>query len=247
MNLTVCIATFNGVKYLDEQICSVLDNLRDGDEIIILDDCSNDGTWDLICNYTDPRIKVYKNDKNLGHVRTFGKLLELSTHEIVVLCDQDDIWSQGRLELMRSALCGSHACLVTGNLQSIDSGGQRLNCLKTEINVNDSGKNLLNIIRIIVGNSPYFGCVMALRRELIKKVLPIPSYIESHDLWIALCANVIQRNMHIEQIVLYRRIHGANASLSGRPFVNKVISRILLTFACLHFVLRLLQRKTASF
>ena len=202
MNVSICIATFNGVKYLGAQIRSVLDNAGDGDEIIFLDDCSNDGTWDLIHTYTDPRIRVYRNHKNLGHVQTFGKLLELSTHEIVVLCDQDDIWSEGRLELMRSALCGSHSWLVTGNFQTINSDGQWEKGLKKHINVNDSNKNLLNIARIIIGNSPYFGCAMALNRDLLKKVVPIPFYVESHDLWIALCSNILQRNLHIDPIVL---------------------------------------------
>ena len=74
-NISVCLATYNGEKYIKEQIDSILPELKEGDELLILDDCSNDNTVNLINSYLfDVRIKLILNNTNLGHVQTFNKL-----------------------------------------------------------------------------------------------------------------------------------------------------------------------------
>jgi hypothetical protein len=84
---------------------------------------------------------------------------------------------------------------------------------------------LRNIFEIFTGKASYFGCAMALNKSLSNIILPFPDYIESHDLWIAMAANIIKKNKHIDDIVLNRRIHSSNASIIKRKLLQKIISR----------------------
>jgi hypothetical protein len=90
-----------------------------------------------------------------------------------------------------------------------------------------SSSTLYNLFGILAGHASYYGCSMLLHRDLIKYCLPFPSKIESHDLWLAICANMLNRNLHTEYISLHRRIHGNNLSLVKRSLVSKLYSRMI--------------------
>ena len=79
----------------------------------------------------------------------------------------------------------------------------------------------------MLGRAYYYGCAMAFNKKLNKIILPFPEYIESHDLWIAMAANMIHENAHIEDVVLQRRIHGNNASVVDRTLKAKLNSRLI--------------------
>lgn len=243
MNISVCLATYNGAKYIEIQLHSILKQLSVNDEVIILDDCSNDNTLDLVRAIKDERIKIFKNEVNKGHVYSFGQVVELAAKDIIFMSDQDDIWLDGRLELMKERLLKSKASLISTNSNFIDSEGNIIDFCLDGVSSKSSEKHFKNIIDIFVGKTNYVGCAMAFKKELRNLILPIPSYVESHDLWIAMGANITKSNLHLDEPTLSRRIHGNNASIVKRKLLPKLWSRIIFLISMIQLYYRSLLRK----
>lgn len=246
MNTSVCLATYNGERYLVEQIDSILNQLDKDDELIVVDDCSKDNTIAILNNYNDDRIKVYKNERNLGHVKSFGRAISLATKEFIVMADQDDIWIENRLHTMISSMKNNNAMLVSSNSEYIDESGSRIKDYVEGLSRQDSSNIKKNLYRIFKGKADYFGCAMAFHRKLNNIVLPIPSHVESHDIWIALCGILQKSNLHIEEKTLKRRVHGTNASILQRKLLPKIWSRIIFLISIATIYYRKIARKKWS-
>ena len=226
--ISVCMATHNGEAFVQEQLDSIITQLNDNDEIIIVDDASSDATLSILANFTDPRLKVFANQSNCGINNTFEIALQQSKNDIILLSDQDDIWLDGRAEKMTRQLIQSNALVISSNVECIDINKKVLpsvNCYEP-LRFYDSTKHLKNIVRIFLGNATYFGCAMGFKREFLDVILPVPNYVDSHDLWIAMAANLAHSNLHYEDVTLLRRIHGKNASIITRGLVPKIITRL---------------------
>jgi glycosyltransferase involved in cell wall biosynthesis len=223
--ISVCMATYNGAAFLRAQVESILAQLAPLDELVVVDDASSDGTLQVLEEFGDARILVHRNAHNIGHVQSFARALSLARHDILFMSDQDDIWLPGRVAAMVSALDRSGARLVTGNSRFIDRDGRPAAFDCEGVSAARSARHASNILDIFAGRRNYYGCAMALRRELMPLVLPMPSFVESHDLWIAMAANVARANVHIDEETLARRVHGNNASVVSRPLALKLASR----------------------
>lgn len=232
-NISVCMATYNGEKFIKKQIDSILYQLNTNDEIIIVDDCSVDKTLKIIKEYRENRIKIFKNSVNKGVNISFEKAIKLAKNSIIFMADQDDIWIKGRIELMVNKLIQSRKILVTTNYKIIDSNDKKIDIHVQKIKERYSTKHFHNTVEIFLGKANYFGCCMAFRSELKKIILPFPNYIQSHDLWIAQAANLMKSNLHIEDNTLLRRIHDNNFSTVKRDFLPKLWSRVI--FAVSYF------------
>jgi len=220
---SVCMATFNGAAYVEEQVASILAELGPSDEVIIVDDGSSDGTINVIQALDDRRVRLIHNVRNLGHVRTFERALSEARGRFVFLADQDDIWIQGRVEVMISAL--ADADVVATNLEAF---GVRNLVPTSLLSESDSEAGWKNIVGIFLGKRAYFGSAMAMRSDFLPFVLPIPSYMEAHDLWIALLGNSVGRVSHLEQPSVRRRVHDSNLTPARRrPLLAVVRTRIL--------------------
>lgn len=238
MNLSVCIATYNGEKFIDLQLQSIIKQLDDDDEIIIVDDCSTDNTLKIIKSISNFRIKIFLNEINKGHVYSFGRALELASNDIIFMSDQDDIWLDGRITLMKNKLLNANVMLLSSNTNFIDSKGNKIDYNLNHLSIETSNKYISNIKDIFLGKGYYYGCAMALKKELKNLILPIPNYVESHDLWIALAANIKKSNIHCNESTLNRRIHGGNASIVSRKLLNKLWSRIIFIISIVHLFIR---------
>jgi glycosyltransferase involved in cell wall biosynthesis len=217
-SISVCMATYNGAKYITPQIDSILGQLHDEDEIVVVDDASSDATFEILSALDDPRVRVYRNTKNRGYVRTFEKALGLASRDVILLSDQDDIWVDGRADAMATAT--RRKSIVASNLLLLDSGEPLRSPLTGRpwrLSSGDDGRKSRNQMRILLGDAPYFGCAMALRRDALGLVLPFPPYLtESHDLWIATLGNAADQLTHLDLATVMRRVHDENAS-SSRP------------------------------
>lgn len=243
MNISVCMATYNGEKYLPEQMHSIIRQLGEGDEIIVVDDASTDGTVTFLESLKDSRIRIHRNTVNVGHVKSFEKAIGLAYFPVLLMADQDDIWTDGRLDLIKDAICQEKKLLVSSNSEFINNLGQLIEPLHTGLLASDSSRYIKNIFNIFVGKAYYDGCAMGLSRGLLHLILPIPSYVESHDLWIALAANIARSNLHLPVITLRRRIHGNNASVAQRPLIRKIWSRVIFLISIIHLICRRLAQK----
>ena len=212
---------------------SILDQLSPLDEIIVVDDCSTDATRSLIGLFCDPRIRLFVNDQRRREVYSFGRAIGLSRNAHVFLADQDDVWLPGRVGRMRTAL--ERAALVTTNFEWIDADGKALPVSVDGVRTDASGRFFKNLAGIFIGKTSYFGCALAFRRDLVPLILPIPAYVDSHDLWIAMAANVVGSNVHLDHPSLLKRRHDGNVTgtVSGRSLASKLWSRAIFARALL--------------
>lgn len=205
--ISVCIATYNGEKYLKEQIDSIISQLNDKDEIIISDDSSTDKTLELIKSYDDKRIVVLPNQTFHSPIYNFENALKYAKGDFIFLSDQDDVWEANKIEVMLSHL--SQYSLVVSNCSIVDKNGGIIR----EAYFNDDTLKT-GVFRNIVHNN-YLGCCMAFRREILDIALPFPTKIAMHDIWLGLCASFFFSTIFIpDKLIRYRR-HGNNASVTA--------------------------------
>ena len=240
MTVSVCMATYQGERYVERQLRSILEQLGANDEVIVVDDCSRDRTVEVIESVGDPRIKLFRNPINRREVYSFGRAIELATGDIVFLSDQDDIWLPGRVQLMIDRLQKSGAALITSNFEWMDADERPLDVAFDGVSSEESARHLRNIVDIFIGKTNYFGCAMAFKRELVPLIVPIPSYVESHDLWIALAANQIGSNLHIDDKTQRKRRHDSNttSTVSSRSLFLKLRSRLIFARSMIDLSMR---------
>jgi len=243
MSISVCMATYNGEKYIHDQITSILAQLKYDDEVIVVDDCSNDKTVEMLRNMKDNRINIYFNDRNMGHVYSFGHAISKANNETVFMADQDDVWNDGRVAIMMKILIETESLLVSTNTEFMDMTGTKMNFPVEELKAGDSCRHLKNILSIFTGKTGYYGCAMAFRKRMTHLILPIPNFVESHDLWIALASNLFGSNAHLEEKTLKRRVHEKNASIVKRSYYKKIYSRWIFILSGIVLIKRIIQFK----
>lgn len=208
--VSIAMATYNGEKYLHEQIDSILRQTFNNIEIVICDDCSTDNTWDILQQYAgkDSRFHVYRNDQNLGFIKNFEKAISLCSGEYIALSDQDDIWMDNHIELLLNGI--GDKVLSCGNALLVDENGKSLDLSYKEMELLDSlpDDDFQKLKSMLFFRSPYQGASMLFKRELAKYALPFPQEVSYHDRWLAMVACVSGGISYIDNIVLYyRRTH----------------------------------------
>lgn len=238
--VSVCMAAYNGGRFIEEQIASILPQLASDDELIVIDDGSSDDTVDRVQRFADDRVRLVANERNIGYVRTFEKAIGLASNEVLFLSDQDDRWIPGRVERMVAAL--EDVDLVVSNFGSF--GGSLTRVQGMRLKGSDSGRWLSNIFWMWVGTRPYYGCCMAFRRELVQDLLPFPAYLsETHDQWIGYVANVRRSVRHLEENTIDRRVHDANSSARGNRPVSVVLRARIMTGRAILEAMRRVRRR----
>ncbi len=223
------MATYNGEQFIEKQVLSILSQLSKIDELIIVDDCSSDNTINILKDINDSRIKIHKNHENMGHVLSFCKSVSFAKNKYIFLSDQDDIWIDGRVNLMIQNIVEDDSILLTSNFKWIDENDNPIEVLYDGVDQKDSKKYLKNVLDIFIGKTNYFGCAMVFKQELTSVISPTPKFVESHDLWVALAANILKSNRHINAKTFLKRRHSSNATSthSSRPVWKKLYSRII--------------------
>lgn len=207
--ISVCMASYNGGKYIREQLESILSQLLSDVEIVIADDGSTDDTLQVVESLNEPRIRMLPAEKHLGVIYNYERALQASKGEIIFLADQDDVWLPGKVEKVLAALNG--ADLVTHDawmLRPSESSWTR------------SGK--LNDIRAyksgVVANwwkNSFTGCCMAFRRNVLDKALPFPKNLPMHDQWLGIVAEKFFKVKFIDEPLVEYRQHSTNATHIG--------------------------------
>lgn len=218
--VSVCMAAYNGARHIGEQISSILPELQEHDELIVVNDFSTDNTAEIVRSFNDSRIRLIEAASNAGYVRTFERALGEARGEFVFLSDQDDIWIPGRVELMIVALA-DHA-MVVSNCEHVD--GPLGSFHELRLKSSDSPRTLRNILGIVVGYRLHWGCATAFRSSMLDQILPFPSYMnESHDQWIAMVGNVNKSIVYLEDNTIRHRLHGENLTPHGIRGPGKIL------------------------
>ncbi|WP_338449546.1 glycosyltransferase family 2 protein [Niallia oryzisoli] len=224
MNISVCLATYNGAAFIVRQLDSVIKQLKDTDEVIVVDDCSTDDTVEIIKNTYGERVQVFVNKHNMGAIRNFEKAILLSQGDVVFLCDQDDIWEDNKVELVMNAFKERNADLVVHDAVVVDGDLKVMSPSWNDYNNNKIDQGILgNILK-----NAYTGAFMAFKKDLIPAITPFPPTIEMHDQWIALVCMMKKKNIVFldEKLVKYVR-HGGNVTgIKKRTLSQQLKGRI---------------------
>ena len=207
--ISVCMATFNGGKFIREQLESILSQLPPDAEIIIADDGSTDDTLLVVDSLKESRIRVLPAERHLGVIYNFERALRASKGEIVFLADQDDVWLPGKVEMCLAALNEAdlvmHDALLLGLSDAFESAWGR-NGKLSDIRTYRSG---------VVANwwkNSFTGCCMAFRRKVLDKALPFPKNLPMHDQWLGVVAEKYFKVSYVDEPLVDYRQHSSNAT-----------------------------------
>lgn len=205
--ISVCMAAYNGSKYIRQQVESVLIQLSFEDELIISDDGSLDETLQVLQEIGDIRIKIYENEPPHGVVENFENAIKHAVGDYIFLCDQDDVWMPEKVKKVLEAFENydfvvHNAEMVDGDL--ISQGIDFFTLRKTRYGY---WQNLWKM--------RYLGCTMAFKRDALKFILPFPNNILWHDMWAAAILHLKFHGTLINESLMWYRRHGDNASPSG--------------------------------
>lgn len=228
--ISVCMATYNGEKYLKAQLDSILLQLSVNDEIIISDDGSLDATLEIIASYKDSRIKVLHNQSRHGVVPNFENAIKYASGDYIFLCDQDDVWHLDKVRICVKAL--QKIDLVVHNSLIMDENG-----LISDRDYFSLRHPRNGYWRNLYRNS-FMGSCMAFRKELLSYVLPFPKHILWHDMWIGLMAAKKAKILFIPDCLLYYRRHGDNTSATSQKSTFPIWKMICYRWWMLYYTLQ---------
>jgi glycosyltransferase involved in cell wall biosynthesis len=204
--ISVALATYNGARYLQEQLDSLAAQRHLPDELVVVDDASSDGTIGVLETFRDMapfEVRIHRNVATLGYSANFESAIARCSGDIIFTCDQDDVWFPEKIETVigvfdkepevmvavHDHIIAHHDLTHTGvtKLGNIQSIGLRASALRS-------------------------GCATALRRRWLDVALPIPHSRIPYDLWINGLADLLGVRAILPRPLLYHRRHGSNAS-----------------------------------
>lgn len=215
--IDILLATYNGEKYIREQLDSIIQQTHKEIRILINDDCSTDKTKEILKEYEkkDKRIEVKYNERNLGYKKNFEELLKRVENEYFMLSDQDDYWKEEKVEKSLRKIKEEKADLVFTDLQVVDENlkGITPSLIKymkfnknIERNINKNKDYKLVFLRNCVT-----GCTIISKKEIIEKYMPIPTEFPMvHDWWIALIISQKGKIAYLDEPTIKYRQHGDN-------------------------------------
>lgn len=234
---SVCVATYNGERYIEAQLRSILAQIAASDEVIVSDDGSTDRTLEIIGSIGDNRIRVVHSTAHYFR-DNFANALRHAKGEIIFLSDQDDVWLDGKYDRCIAEL--KNVDLVCTNAKETDKD---LNVINEDFfSVYHSGTGILKNSL----NNTYYGACMAFRRKVLNEALPFPDTHEiGHDVWLGLVAEMTGTVRFIDTpYLLYRRHAGTVTNTnhlltrSNRPLWRKLWSRIIMLYYVCKFKIK---------
>lgn len=237
--ISVALAYYNGMNFIDEQLESILSQLGEDDEVILSVDSAEDGSEELLKAWAwrDSRIHLLEGPHQ-GVVKNFAHALEHCSGDIIFLSDQDDIWMEDKVKKVLRAMEQSGCSAVLHNAVLVDEHGEPTG-EPSLFALRDSRPGL---IKNLLKNS-YVGCCMAFRRELLPVILPIPEKMYMHDYWIGTvaekCGGV---GLIREPLIDYRR-HGGNVTEMKHGSLRFMLKKRVDMLRCLAVLRKRLKEK----
>lgn len=210
--ISLAIPTYNGGKYLRDQLDSIYEQTLRPDEVVVVDDCSTDATCAILEEYKQRYgLIYYVNDTNIGYNKNFEKAISLCSGDYIALSDQDDVWFPNKIEVSYQAIRkfpDNQPALVSSFVEEVDGN---LRPIRKDIARMQEGDWRLNLTRY---NAQ--GCTLMFNRALVKYILPFPDDI-IYDAYIGLTASMIGNRYYIPMRLQYYRLYGGNSLASDTP------------------------------
>ena len=221
--IDILMATYNGEKYVEEQIKSILNQTYKNFRLIISDDCSTDNTVSILKEFEqkDDRVIVYYQEKNLGYVKNFEFLLEKVENNLYMLADQDDVWLPDKVKISYNTLKERNADLTFSDLTVVDENLNELYPSFMKLKKTFDKAKKYDDYRAVYLYNVVTGCTILSKKKFINKILPIPEgfkYIP-HDYWISLIVGMNGKLAFIDKPLIKYRQH-ANNQIGSRKMVD---------------------------
>ncbi|TLT06358.1 glycosyltransferase family 2 protein [Aliarcobacter thereius] len=237
--LSILLSTYNGERYLKEQLDSLFKQTYKDFEIIVRDDISSDKTLEILKSYD---VKLIESTQNLGAKKSFSTLLkyalENSDSKYFMFCDQDDVWNDDKIEKTLAKMkefesfYGSELpLLIHTDLEVVDESLKAISSSMWEYEYILPKYNSLN--RLLIQNT-ITGCTMLINRELAKKSLDIPENAIMHDWWIGLVASCFGNIGSVNTSTIKYRQHGKN-TIGAKGFKVNILRHIVSLIKSLIF------------
>lgn len=221
MKLSVALCTYNGEKYIKEQLESILNQTLPVYEIVICDDGSNDETIAIIEQFQldfPNKISLYQNQVNLGSTKNFEKAITICTGDYIFLSDQDDVWEENKVEKIIQYFAenpSTEAVFTNGNL--INTQSEKINSHSLWDSVffieNQLSKPVDLYQHIIFKANMVTGATLCIKKEIINLILPIPNIKKFyHDEWIAIIIASRSKLGYLTDKLISYRVHSNQQS-----------------------------------
>lgn len=212
LKVSIVMSTYNGEKYVKEQLNSFTTQTVQPDELIIVDDCSNDSTYDILLDFkkTAPfKVIIKRNKENIGKSafngfsKVFSEGASMATGDIIFFSDQDDVWFPGKIEKHLEIYKLNNDIVTVIN-----------DAMRTNRSLKSFGLTQMSLFEILGFSltSNIIGCCCSIKSEFLKFLLPVPGFA-SHDSIVANCCNALGiRYICKDVLQFYRRNESATMS-----------------------------------
>ena len=212
--ISIVMASYNGEAYICEQINSILSQTLQQFELVVCDDCSTDSTWEILKGYStiDNRIRIFRNENNIGFKNNFTKAISLAKGEYIALCDQDDIWESDHLEQLLTHI--GNKMIACGDSLLVNSANLSLNMTLSDQESLDfvPDDDLKKAYSVFYFRSPFQGAGMLIRRDFFAVALPIPQQLLYHDVWFSELSCFYGGMNYFKKVISRYRQHNNNVS-----------------------------------
>lgn len=238
MRISVALAYYNGGKYIEEQLASILSQLETEDEVVISIDGATDGSMELLeaLAAADSRIRLIEGPGK-GVVKNFENAISACQGEYIFLSDQDDRWRSNKVEKVLKAFEKNSVDVILHNAAMVDGEGNALD----EPTLFELRGSKTGLLKNVIKNS-YVGCCMAFRRELCDLILPIPEDMYMHDYWIGTAGELSAGTGLLKECLIDYRRHGDNVTEMTHGSMMFMIKKRLNILKCL----RLLKKRVKN-
>jgi glycosyltransferase involved in cell wall biosynthesis len=226
--VSIALCTYNGEPFLGEQLASLARQTRLPDELLVCDDRSTDGTIEILQRFAETApfpIQITVNETRLGPIANFAEAADQCGGDIVLFCDQDDVWHDDKVALEVAAMAkaerefgASMPILVHGDLEVVDESLAPLNPSYMRL---IHPKFALFDTSYLLADNVAVGCTVAVNRALLDIALPLPAQALMHDWWFALCATCCGRIVYIDRPLMRYRQHRAN-QIGAAPWSRRL-------------------------
>ncbi|WP_240470962.1 glycosyltransferase family 2 protein [Schaalia suimastitidis] len=227
----MALCTHNGARYVAEQVTSILNQTRQVHEIVLGDDASTDNTIDIVQTLvagSNIRLVIRHHDPALRVAANFSDAIGATTGDVIILCDQDDLWYPTKVEHLVEAL--QDADLVHSDARLVNGEGKPISgLLLDELKASRWERgNLMDgdALAVLLRRSMVTGATAAVRGPFARAMMPVPDgWI--HDEWLAICAATAGRLTLIPEVLTDYRQHGGNQIGAKKESVIARVRRMM--------------------
>ncbi|MFA6085093.1 glycosyltransferase [Mucilaginibacter sp.] len=219
--VSIALCTYNGERFLTEQLDSIINQTYRNLEIIVVDDRSADATIEIAKSFAakDDRIKVYENGTNLGYNKNFERALRLTTGSYIAISDQDDIWEADKIQKLVDNI-GNNWLIFSNSVLITADGSATTNKLLSTYNHDNRDYRSLLLMNVVTGHT----CLM--EREFLQHILPFPD-AGFYDWWMGFIALYNNKLIYLNERLTRYRLHESSVIQKDMNNDKQKLKRIL--------------------